>query len=214
MSRQSEPFLAWPGWRHLKFAAAISLPGCLWFALVYGGCDAITALRATRFRIHFDWELNLPFVPETVLVYMSIYALFLTAPFILRGRQELLALAITLNLEILAGGVGFLLVPTNLAFIPPLDCGAFPSLFRFADRLNLTHNLLPSLHVALSTVCVAVYARHAGRFGRCGLWIWAGAIAVSTLLTHQHHVLDVVTGVALALVAFKFVYLRRMRSES
>jgi len=205
MSERSEPFLVWPGWRHIRFAALVSLVGVVWFVFVYGGCDAITAHRVARVRIHLDSELSIPFIPETVLIYMSLYVLFIGAPFILRQRQEFLALALTLNSVILVAGIGFLLVPAQLAFPRPIDLGAFPNLFRLADRLNLEYNLVPSLHVALSVVCVATYARRVSLIGKTLLWVWAGAIAASTLLTHQHHVLDVVTGWVLALAAFKIV---------
>lgn len=207
MSNPSEPFWGWPGWRHLRFAALVSGIGILWFLLVYVGCDTITAHRTLRVRIHLAAELNLPFVPETVLIYMSIYLLFLAAPFILRQRLEFLVLAITLNLVILISGICFLLLPAQLAFAPPANLGAFPALFRFADRLNLTYNLVPSLHVALSVTCLAVFARRASRMGKILLWSWAVAIAISTLLTHQHHILDAITGFGLGLGAFKTVNL-------
>lgn len=207
MSNPSEPFWGWPGWRHLRFAVLVSGIGILWFLLVYVGCDTITAHRTLRVRIHLAAELNLPFVPETVLIYMSIYLLFLAAPFILRQRLEFLVLAITLNLVILISGICFLLLPAQLAFAPPANLGAFPALFRFADRLNLTYNLVPSLHVALSVTCLAVFARRASRMGKILLWSWAVAIAISTLLTHQHHILDAITGFGLGLGAFKTVNL-------
>jgi len=209
MSGSSEPFLAWPGWKHLKFAGLVSSVGLVWFLIVYGGCDAITAHRATRIRIHLEAELKIPFVPEMVVFYMSIYLLFIAAPFILRERSEFLALAIALDLVILAGGVGFLLIPAQLAFASPVVLGAFAKLFGLADRLNLTYNLVPSLHVALSVVCIAAYAARTGTPGKLLLWLWAMAIAVSTLLTHQHHVLDVITGAALGLT-FSAERLRRM----
>jgi len=97
----------------------------------------------------------------------------------------------------------------ELAFAPPQDLGAFPELFRFADRLNLTYNLVPSLHVALSVLCIAAFSARANPAGKVLFWIWAVAIALSTLLTHQHHVIDVVAGFALALIAYRFVYLKR-----
>jgi membrane-associated phospholipid phosphatase len=207
MSR--EPFLAWPGWRHLRFAWVLSLAGAAWFLWVYAGADALTAHRAARVRIHFEAELGFPFVPEAVLIYMSIYALFLAAPFAIRQRNDFFALSMTLNLVVLVGGFCFLALPAQLAFAPPKDLGAFPGLFRFADRLNLTYNLVPSLHVALSMLCIAAFSAKTGNLGKVLLWLWAVAIALSTLLTHQHHVVDVVAGAALALLAYRFVYLKR-----
>jgi membrane-associated phospholipid phosphatase len=203
------PFLAWPGWRQLRFAWVLSLAGVLWFAWVYAGADALTAHRATRVRVHLDAEFGIPFIPEAVVIYMSIYPLFLAAPFIIRERNDFFALSMTMNLVVLVGGICFLALPAQLAFAPPKDLGAFPGLFRFADRLNLTYNLVPSLHVALSTLCIAAFAPRANRTGRVLLWLWAIAVALSTLLTHQHHVLDVVAGFALALAGYRFIYLRR-----
>jgi hypothetical protein len=204
MSKLSEPFWGWPGWKHLRFAAVVSLIGTIWFAIIYGGCDAITANRATWIRIHLDSELNLPFIPDMVVFYMSIYLLFLAAPFILRTRREFLSLAIMLDVIILIGGIGFVLIPAQLAFVPPTDLGHFPGLFRFADRLNLTYNLVPSLHVALSVLCIGVFATRSGLFGKILLWSWAIAITVSTLLTHQHHILDAASGWLVALVSLAF----------
>jgi membrane-associated phospholipid phosphatase len=205
MNRPREAFLKWPGWTHLRFALLVSAAGTLWFLLIYGGCDFLTARRQARMHIHFGWELQLPFVPEAVLLYLSMYLLLAGAPFILRQRSEFLALALTLNALILAAGISFLIFPAELAFPPPRHLGLFPGLFHFADQLNLTYNLLPSLHVALSGCCVAVYARRVAWPGKLALWSWALAIAISTLLTYQHHVLDVVSGGALAWIGARCV---------
>ncbi len=211
MSEGAEPFWGWPGWKHLRNSWLLSLAGSLWFALVYGGTDALTAHRGFRVRVHFNAELVLPFVPEAAVIYMSIYLLFLAAPFVLRQWREFFALAMTLNLVILLAGLCFLLFPAQVAFPPPENFGALPNLYHFADRLSLTYNLMPSLHVALSVVCIAVFAARSGRIGKAGLWTWAIVISVSTLLIHKHHVLDVAAGFALALAAYKFIYFRFLR---
>ena len=203
MSNASEPFWGWPGWKHIRFATLVSLAGAWWFIIVYAGCDAITAHRTARIRIHLDSELNIPFVPEMVLLYMSIYFLFLAAPFILRKRQDFLTLAIVLDVIILVGGIGFLLLPAQLAFAPEINLGAFPRLFQFADSINLTYNLVPSLHVALSVACIATYATRTDRMATVLLWLWALANSASTLFTHQHHLLDVVGGWVVALIVFR-----------
>jgi len=208
MTQDFESFWGWPGWRHLRYACLLSLVGTLWFLLIYDGANALTALRTYRVRIHLDAELGIPLIPELIVVYWSIYLLFLAAPFVLRQRRELFAFSITLNLAILVGGFCFLLFPAGSAFASSGDLGVWAGMFRLTKQLNLDYNMVPSLHVALSTICIAVFAGRASRTGKVLLWTWAVAISVSTLLTHQHHILDVVTGFVLALAAFKFIYLR------
>ena len=56
------PFLAWPDRTVLSHFIRRGIEiGILW-VVVYGGADLITGWRTTRFRVHFDWELAIPFV--------------------------------------------------------------------------------------------------------------------------------------------------------
>jgi membrane-associated phospholipid phosphatase len=201
----TRPFLAWPGWPQLRFAWLLSAANGAWFALVYGGCDWITAHRLLRVPIHLPVELTIPFVPGAVLAYLSLYALFLAGPFIIRERREFTALILALALATLVGGIGFLFIPSRAAFAPPgeYELGVWAGLFHFADELNLDYNMVPSLHVALSVACVAAFGRHASHLGRIALWLWAATIALSTLLTHQHHVVDVVSGWVVGIAAWR-----------
>src|SRR4029077_927621 len=169
--------------------------------------NAITAHRTARVRVHLDAELHLPLVPAFTIVYMSLYLLFLAAPFVLRTRRDVATLAVAEALAILLAGMSFLLVPAQLAFAPPTDAelGIWKPLFQFADRLNLDYNLVPSLHVALALVCLEMFAPHAGRPEKVLLLAWGILIAASTLLTHQHHVVDVLAGSVLAWGVLVFV---------
>jgi membrane-associated phospholipid phosphatase len=178
----------------------------LWFGIVYAGSDWLTARRAFHLRVDLSLESHLPLIPAFIVVYMSIYALFLAAPFVLRTQSEIQALAITQTIVILIGGIGFLLIPATLAFVTPddLQLGAWKGLFRFADRLNLDYNLVPSLHVALSISCLEFFALHTTASGRILLRLWGLLIALSTLFTHQHHLLDAVTGYLIALAVVQF----------
>ncbi|HEX6899368.1 MAG TPA: phosphatase PAP2 family protein [Thermoanaerobaculia bacterium] len=199
------PFLAWPGWAHLRYAGLLSLANTLWFLLVYGGADALTARRAFRVPVHLPAELHIPFVPWMAVAYMSIYPLFFLAPFILRARHEFRAAVGAMAFVILCGGAGFLLFPAELAFPPPTtgQLGAWAGLYRAADALNLTYNLLPSLHVAFAVVCAALFSPRAPGPVRLLLWSWAALIAASTVLIHQHHLLDVAAGWLLAVAGVK-----------
>jgi hypothetical protein len=199
----------WPGWAHLGYAAWLEALAGAWLLLVYGGTDLLTRHRALRVPVHLPFEPQLPFVPGLIAAYLSIHLVFALAPFALPARRELRALMWTLAAVVAVAGVGFLLVPADLAYPAPAGpLGIWAAPFRLADTLNLEHNLVPSLHVALSVACIAVYARTAPAFGAAGLWAWAVTIAVATVLTHQHHLVDAVTGFALGLAGDRLVYRR------
>jgi hypothetical protein len=151
------------------------------FAVVFYGADWLTAHRTFRVPVAMRWETSIPFWPWMILVYMTIYPLMWAAPFALRTPRHVRALCWSLAGVIVIAGIGFLLLPAQLEF-----SASSPSLlFQIADRLNGDYNLVPSLHVALAVTCVTAYSTRAPLLW----WAWAAAIAVSTLLTHQHHVL-------------------------
>ena len=208
---QREPFLAWPGWAHLRAAWWQTALVSVWFAFVFLGANELTAQHALRVRVHLDVELQFPFVPAFTLIYMSLYALFLAVPFVLRTRREITTLALSQAASILVAGICFLLIPGQLAYPPPTDAqlGPWQPLFHFADRLNLDYNLVPSLHVALSVVCIEMFVPRTNSTGKLCLRGWGLLIAASTLLTHQHHLVDAVTGFMLALAVVRGV--RRFR---
>jgi membrane-associated phospholipid phosphatase len=206
MRRPRGPFLAWPGWALPARALLLALPVTLWWVLVYHGTNRLTGLRTYRVPVHLDAELAIPFVPPFIIAYLSLNFVFLPAPFILRSRHELEALALSVAAAIAVAGVSFLLFPAELAY-SPCDPGAWSASFALARELALpNYNLVPSLHVAMSCICLAAYATHCGPAGKALLAAWASVIALSTLLTHQHHLLDVATGLALAVICKRFIY--------
>jgi hypothetical protein len=58
-----------------------------------------------------------------------------------------------------------------------------------------------------------VFGRRAGPIGRLLLWTWFLAAAASTLLLHQHHLLDVATGAALGILTVAIVQRRTERRD-
>jgi membrane-associated phospholipid phosphatase len=165
--------------------------------------------------VHFSAELRIPFVPWMTVFYMSLYGLFFLAPFILRTRREFAAIVSTMAVAIAVSGVAFLLFPAELAFAPVREeqLGVWAGIYHIADDLNLTYNLLPSLHVTFAVICAAAFSLRAPGPAKAGLWLWAFLIAASTVLTHQHHILDVVTGWLLALVCVRTVFRRSLPSR-
>jgi membrane-associated phospholipid phosphatase len=207
------PFWHRPTAGRLRHALILGAVCTVWFGLVYGGANWLTHQHRYRVRLHTDMELAVPLVPAAVIGYMSLYPLFYMAPFVLRSERELTALVVGLAFQIGVAGVGFLAFPADNLFSPPGEMGGWSPMVRFAKWLALDYNLAPSLHVAMGTLCVAVYARQAPPLGRAALWLWAGGIGLSTLLLHQHYVVDIVTGYLLAFVGVRWVYDRWLQTR-
>jgi hypothetical protein len=197
-----EPFIAWPGWRHLGYAALLTALVNVLFLVVFAGADAFTALRAQHLRLFLQAELAIPLWPWTIVIYDSLYLLFILAPFVLRTRDSFRRLALTASGAIVVAGVCFLLIPAKLGFAPAVVAGPFKTLFDVSDKLNLDYNLVPSLHVALAVLCLQAFWSASSPLIRAALSAWGVALALSTLFTHQHHVLDVIAGAALARAMF------------
>jgi membrane-associated phospholipid phosphatase len=72
--------------------------------------------------------------------------------------------------------------------------------------VDLPHNLVPSLHVVFSAIIVfAIVEGMNKKATKIFTWGWLFLLCLSTLLVHQHHVLDVVTGLFIA-VLFRIYY--------
>jgi membrane-associated phospholipid phosphatase len=206
--RPNSPFLAWPGWPVLAEAVVLGMAQTLWWVFVYFGADWVTGLRIERVRIHLDAERNIPFVAGFIFPYRSLDLLFLIAPFVLRARDEIRALALALFVVTGIAGICFLVLPAEPAYVPHPVHGFWSPVFAFNRQIVRNYNMVPSLHVALSTTALAAYGACRGVWGRGLLAGWGGLIALSTLLTHQHHVLDVVTGFLLGWAGYRLVYQR------
>lgn len=197
----------WIGWGAVVLA---------WFVIVYGGGNWLTAHRTTRVRLDFPFEQNIPLVPFAAYVYLSVNPLMWLSGWVLGEPRQWRALALTMITAITIAGLGFLLAPADLAYLPWEETTNTPwhGTFLFVRQIVGDHNLFPSLHVALAWICAAAYC-DAGLPALRPLWIvWSGAIAAATLLAHQHHLVDVIGGAVVGPLCVRWVYRRQLRSES
>ena len=174
------------------------------FLFVYGGCNWITADRANVGTLYFGWERNIRFVPLFILPYMSIDLFFVAAPFLCRTNRELSILAKRIAAAIIVAGICFLLFPLRFAFARPHADGSLGALFDWFRGMDSPYNLLPSLHAALTLILFDIYFRHTRGFIRVATVIWFVLIALSPVLTYQHHLIDIVGGFVLAGYCFYF----------
>ena len=187
-------------WKALAASAGLSVL----FLIVYGWTNWFTAQRSNVPSLFFEWERLIPFVPLMIVPYMSIDLFFVAAPFICRSDRELATFSKRIAAAILVGGLCFLLFPLRFAFDRPHAPGWLGAFFDWFRGMDQPYNLLPSLHIALRTILVDIYARHTRGILRYASIVWFVLIGLSAVLTYQHHVMDVVAGFALGAYCLYF----------
>ncbi len=182
--------------QRLATAAGTSLV----FLVCYGLCNALASVREGLPVIAADWELAIPLVPATIIPYMSIDLFFVLTPWLCRTSAELVTLAKRLTLATLIACGFFLLMPLTVGFPRELPDSVFAPLFGFLHGFDAPHNAFPSLHVALAAIIAPLWLRATHSWLRAAVAVWFGLIVVSTLTTHQHHIIDVLGGGLLGLL--------------
>jgi membrane-associated phospholipid phosphatase len=154
----------------------------------------------------------LPLRPEWSPVYWSQWVFSFLPVFIVRGVELRRRTVLAYVSIVVAAYVGFLVYPTRAprtADVIGDDFFAW-SLRQLYD-FDPPYNCFPSLHVAYSFLAaLTAWTVHRG----LGLTatVWATLIAISTLYTKQHYVLDVIAGVMLALAAYAVFLYRGSRA--
>ena len=189
--------------RSTQLAASIGLS--VLFLAVYGWCNWFTARRTNVPTLFFDWERAIPFVPLMIAPYMSLDLFFVAAPFLCESKRELATLVKRMAAAILVAGLCFVLFPFRFAFAHDPVSGWLGNLFDWFQGLDRPYNLLPSLHIALCLILSELYARHTRGLLRYASNLWFILIALSAVLTYQHHLLDVVGGFALGAYCLYFI---------
>ncbi|MEP6873640.1 MAG: phosphatase PAP2 family protein [Burkholderiales bacterium] len=152
----------------------------------------------------------IPFQPQALFAYLSLWVYVGTAPGLQRTFVELVVYGLWAAALCLTGLACFYFWPTQ---VPPLliDVTGFAG-FATLQGVDAAGNACPSMHVAIAMFTVIRLEdvlRRAGAPGalRLANRAWFVAIAASTLLVKQHVVLDVAAGALLG-IAFAWPSLR------
>ena len=132
---------------------------------------------------------------------------FFMATFLCRDERELRTFAQRVVFSIMVAAAFFLLLPLKLDWPARPSVGGW-----FGDfveqsctapfLMEYPHNLFPSLHIVLCLIVADIYARHSRGIVQVLLCTWFILIGIATLLTWQHHVVDIAGGLMLAGFAF------------
>src|SRR5262249_38089956 len=150
--------------------------------------------------LFFDWETRIPLVPWMIWPYLTLFTLF-CVPLVQMTADEMRRLTLQSTIPLLTAGVCFVAFPFRTGF-PPAEIDALHRpVFDLLWAVDTPQNLVPSLHIAFSTL-ILLGAREVttARLRPCYL-AWLAVMVCAVVLVHQHHVIDVVTGIAIAMIA-------------
>jgi membrane-associated phospholipid phosphatase len=153
----------------------------------------------------------IPLVPAWALVYGALYAALLALPlFVVREEGHLQRTVYAYISVWITAYACFLVYPTVAPRPELVEVRGFSEWgLSLLYGMDPPYNCFPSLHIAHSFVSALTCLRvHRG----VGIAASTGAllVALSTLFTKQHYVLDVVAGVLMALVAYG-IFIRPQR---
>ena len=194
LSASSEA-LSWPQWARPRLAWAVGASAC--FLGIYFLVNWIASLRRGVPGLYFGWELRIPLVPVMIVPYLSEDVFFFFSPFLCRTPGELRRHGVRLLLAVIIAALFFLLFPLHIGWPREPVSGASGLLFALLRVLDRPYNLVPSLHLALLVLLWVVYSRRTRGIVRIAVQGWFVLIGISTVLTRQHHLIDVVTGLML-----------------
>ena len=186
----------------------VTLPMILLFALipfylVIGNVVADGPVHVPELAV----DRALPLVPAWSLVYWSLFLAAVLPVLVVHQRDHVHRTILAFIAVWLAALACFLAYPTVSSRPEEAPGDGFGDWgMRLILSTDVQYNCLPSLHVAqcfLAAFTCSLVHRGVGAVAVA----WASLVAVSTLLTKQHYVLDVVGGVVLAALAYA-IFLR------
>ena len=160
------------------------------------------------------FELTIPFIPWTIFVYLSAILLIFIA-ILLIGRNDLGRAMAGLVMIMFVCALIFLFLPTTYPRpeIFPSVNPASQIAYRFLTAFDSPRNCFPSQHIAMCIFAAfAIY--HSRKTAGIIFFIWAAFIALSTLTLKQHYFLDLIGGLAFAVIVWKLVFNTKLTAKS
>lgn len=186
-----------------KLFLKLGIANIILFLIVYIPTNHFN--HSIYYHPYFSWELSIPFLKWMIIPYHSFNLLFLL-PLFLLPRRSMKVLGVSFAISTIIAGISFILFPAQIGFQRLIPEGFTAPLYKYLFTFDNTTNLVPSLHV---TYMILYFVSCVGLFKRKLTQILFGLVSLliisSTLFTHQHHLLDIITGVLLGVTVYRFV---------
>jgi membrane-associated phospholipid phosphatase len=177
------------------------------FGLCYLNANHLAQQNNITRHVALAFESSMPFIEWMIVLYLCSGIFFYWVFLAEQSAEALSLLSRRMLATTLIATALFMLVPLQFSWQRPLINSPIPAvLFDFLSWVDRPYNQFPSLHVAY---CVIFWSslrdtvQH--RIKRLLLVLMLITVAVSTLFTYQHHLLDVIGGLIVGCVAVRMV---------
>ena len=173
-------------------------------AMMFYGISGRIALMRDSIGLDMSaLDRAIPLVPSTFWIYGSVYFIFFASCWLQKDLKVYNRFLYTYLASYLLIAIFFCLYPTEFPrdqfpVSPTTTSGIALSLFR---QVDLPNNCFPSMHVGTCVLVTLPFFRRRPKV----FWVfalWTLAIAVTTLTTKQHYLVDVVAGFVYAFVMY------------
>jgi membrane-associated phospholipid phosphatase len=179
----------------LPFRLVILALTLLGWLVMYFFVNRLQVEPSRRMDLGTKLDKQIPYMPIFALVYFSTY-FFVVQPFFVltNARQFYWMLATFVSISVISSLI-HATVPSKIERVEQVTTGG-PSgwMLGLFQRICKPYGNFPSMHVGLSVPVVAANFMVGGTITGSIMLIWAVLIAVSTLFTKQHYILDVLAG--------------------
>jgi membrane-associated phospholipid phosphatase len=182
----------------------------LWIIL-YRYTNHIAQFAEVKYDFSFAWEKNTPLIPWMILPYVSLNIMTFVPLFHLIP-SEIRHLGRVMGLATVIAALVFYFFPAPLIHTRPTYVPTWNYFFQLVFSLDDVSNTLPSLHITYSTQLLLALWPKLKSFRYIYL-PWFVLVCVSVLFTWQHHFMDIIAGVVLA-VSLQLIVPKLSRDES
>lgn len=172
----------------------------LW-AIIWFGSAWLSSFWPSRVELALAFERTATPHDWMIPVYASYDLAAALLPLFCRGWRDYAVVGGTILLQTLVACTIYVVLPQRLAFATT-DSGLVWDWL--SGMTNLPHpglySYAPSMHVAGVLAIGLFFAPRLSRAGTTALWTWCVAVIASTWMVQEHHLADIASGIALALV--------------
>ena len=179
----------------LSFRLIILALTLLGWLVIYFFVNRLQVDPVRRIDLGAELDRKTPYIPLFALVYFSTYIFVVQPFFILSNRRQFYLMLTSFILISVISSLIHATIPSKIERVEQVTTGGLSGwMLGLFQKTCKPYGNFPSMHVGLSVPVVIANFMAEGPIPGSIMLVWAALIAVSTLYTKQHYILDVCAG--------------------